>query len=254
VAQNIYDDPAFFEGYSQFRRSREGLDGAPEWPALRRMLPPMQGLRVLDLGCGFGAFARWAREAGAAQALGLDLSEKMLEEARARTHAAGVTFRQANIEDLVLPEDSFDLVYSSLALHYLEEFEATCATIYKTLASGGHFVFSVEHPLFTAPSHPTWRIQNDGSKFWPLDSYLMEGKRITDWITPGIIKYHRPLSRYVNSLLLSGFQLLHVEEWGPSPEQVAEWPELAEELHRPTFLLMSARTPEHSSDATAGSI
>ena len=39
MAQNIYDNPAFFEGYAQLPRSVQGLDGAPEWPALRAMLP-----------------------------------------------------------------------------------------------------------------------------------------------------------------------------------------------------------------------
>src|SRR5262245_7360764 len=65
MAQNIYDQPDFFAGYSQFQRSIEGLAGAPEWPTLCAMLPSLQGRRVLDLGCGFGAFARWARSAGA---------------------------------------------------------------------------------------------------------------------------------------------------------------------------------------------
>ncbi|MCW3096633.1 MAG: SAM-dependent methyltransferase [Chthonomonadaceae bacterium] len=241
MAQNIYDDPDFFAGYSQFRRSREGLAGAPEWPALRSMLPPLPGLRVLDLGCGFGAFARWASEAGALSVLGTDLSEKMLAEARARTQDDRVAFRKANIEEIAFPESSFDLVYSSLALHYIEDLEAVCNTLFTLLAQGGHLVFSVEHPLFTAPSHPAWRTEADGSKFWPLDSYLLEGRRVTDWIAPGVIKYHRTLSRYVNSLLEAGFQLLHIEEWGPSPAQLAELPELADELHRPTFLLVSAR-------------
>ena len=44
VSQNIYDDPAFFEGYCRLPRSVEGLDGAPEWPVLQRMLPEMEGL------------------------------------------------------------------------------------------------------------------------------------------------------------------------------------------------------------------
>jgi len=72
VTQNIYDNPEFFAGYSQLRRSREGLDGMPEWPTLRAMLPAIKGLRVVDLGCGFGWFCRWAREQGAATVLGLD--------------------------------------------------------------------------------------------------------------------------------------------------------------------------------------
>jgi len=56
MTQNIYDDPGFFQGYSQMARSIGGLDAAPEWPALRAMLPPMQGLKVVDLGCGYGWF------------------------------------------------------------------------------------------------------------------------------------------------------------------------------------------------------
>ena len=46
MPQNIYDDPAFFAGYSQLRRSREGLAGAPEWPVLRSMLPALEGARL----------------------------------------------------------------------------------------------------------------------------------------------------------------------------------------------------------------
>src|SRR4029453_19534654 len=110
---NIYDDPEFFAGYSQLRRSREGLAGAPEWPALRSMLPPLEGARVLDLGCGFGAFARWARGMGAASVLGIDQSENMLARAHAQTQDPGVTYVLAVIEHLVLPEAAFDFFYSA---------------------------------------------------------------------------------------------------------------------------------------------
>jgi len=75
MAQNIYDRPEFFEGYSRLGRSVEGLGGAPEWPALRAMLPDVEGLSIVDLGCGFGWFCRWARSHGAREVLGLDLSE-----------------------------------------------------------------------------------------------------------------------------------------------------------------------------------
>ena len=42
MAQNIYDNEAFFAGYSRLPRSIEGLDGAPEWPALRALLPELR--------------------------------------------------------------------------------------------------------------------------------------------------------------------------------------------------------------------
>jgi hypothetical protein len=42
----------FLRGYSGLNRSIRGLDGAPEWPALRASLPNLCGPSVLDLGCG----------------------------------------------------------------------------------------------------------------------------------------------------------------------------------------------------------
>ncbi|MGU0056368.1 hypothetical protein ACVXG7_14120 [Enterobacter hormaechei] len=67
MAQNIYDNPAFFEGYAQLPRSVQGLNGAPEWPALKAMLPDLTGKAVVDLGCGYGWFCRAARELGASR-------------------------------------------------------------------------------------------------------------------------------------------------------------------------------------------
>jgi len=81
----IYDNEEFFERYSWLGRSVEGLDGAPEWPALCALLPDLRGLKVLDLGCGFGWFCRWARQKGAAHVLGIDVSERMLARSRATT-------------------------------------------------------------------------------------------------------------------------------------------------------------------------
>jgi ubiquinone/menaquinone biosynthesis C-methylase UbiE len=85
MTQNIYDDPQFFEGYGRLARSVAGLDGAPEWPALRALLPDMRGRKVLDLGCGYGWFCRWARQNVAADVLGIDVSAKMLAQAAATT-------------------------------------------------------------------------------------------------------------------------------------------------------------------------
>ena len=240
MPRNIYDDPAFFAGYSQLLRSREGLAGAPEWPVLRSMLPPLEGARVLDLGCGFGAFARWAREMGAASVLGVDRSENMLARARAQTRDARVTYDLADIEHLELPDAAFDLVYSSLTLHYIADFGAVCVKIRRLLVPGGRLVFSVEHPIFTAPRNPGWRTESDGAKVWPINDYLLQDRRVTEWIIPGVVKYHRTVASYVNSLLAQGFHLARLEEWGPNRDQIVQHPEWADEVHRPAFLLLAA--------------
>src|SRR3546814_5124417 len=71
---------------------------------------------------GFGWFARWAREEGAAQVLGLDISEKMIARARADTADAAIEYRIADLEALALPEEAFDLAFSAPAFHYVEDF------------------------------------------------------------------------------------------------------------------------------------
>lgn len=241
MAQNIYDREDFFAGYSQLGRSVEGLEGAAEWPALRAMLPDVGGLRVVDLGCGFGWFCRWVREHGAAQVLGLDLSEKMLARARAASSDTGIIYERADLDQLSLPQARFDLVYSSLAFHYVEDVLRLFETVHQALSPGGHFVFSTEHPIFMAPTNPGWSIDATGRKTWPVDQYLVEGPRSTDWLAKGVVKHHRTIGTTLNTLIRSGFTIDHVEEFCPTAEQIAAKPELAEELERPMFLLVSAR-------------
>ncbi|WP_223550012.1 class I SAM-dependent methyltransferase [Pseudomonas sp. A-B-19] len=241
MTQNIYDDPEFFQGYSQMARSIGGLDAAPEWPALKAMLPPMQGLKVVDLGCGYGWFCRWASEQGADSVLGLDVSEKMLEQARKTTSASNIRYERADLEQLDLPAATFDLAYSSLALHYIKDLPGLFTHLYAALKPGSHFVFSIEHPIFMAPRNPGWIIDAEGRKSWPVDGYQLEGERVTNWLADGVIKQHRTIGTLFNSLIAAGFNIRHVNEWGPSDAEVTAQPALAEERERPMMMLVSVQ-------------
>jgi len=241
VAQNIYDDPQFYEGYSQLRRSVDGLAGAPEWPALRALLPDLRGLRVVDLGCGYGWFCRWAQEQGAARILGLDVSEKMLARAKELTSAAGITYQRTDLESFELPADSFDIAYSSLTLHYIADIAIFFAKVQRALRPGGCFVFSTEHPIYMAPSRPAWATGSDGHQTWPVDGYLAEGPRTTDWFAPGVVKHHRTIGTTLNLLIRQGFTITHVEEWGPTDDQISANPQWTKERERPMFLLVAAQ-------------
>ncbi len=244
MAQNIYDDPTFFDNYAQLNRSRLGLDGAPEWPALRAMLPPLAGLRVADLGCGYGWFCRWAAQHGAAEVLGLDLSERMLAQAEAATGEPNVRYRRADLEQLDLPSGSVDLACSSLAFHYVQDLATLLARLHRALVPGGQLVFSTEHPILTAPRRHGFRVDADGWRFWPIDGYQDEGARVTDWLENRVIKQHRTLGTLVNTLIEAGFTLDRLDEWGPTPEQLEARPELADERERPLFVLVAATRRE----------
>ncbi|MBB3590138.1 SAM-dependent methyltransferase [Rhizobium sp. BK529] len=240
MSQNIYDTAEFFAGYSAMRRSIEGLEGAAEWPAVRAQLTDLAGKRVVDLGCGFGWFARHARSAGAASVLGLDISQNMIARAKADTQDDAITYGIADLEELELPVASFDFAHSSLAFHYIENFERLVTMVHRALVPGSRFVFTIEHPIFMAPRNPGWSADADGRRIWPLDSYALEGRRTTDWLAKGVVKYHRRLSTTINALVSAGFAICHVEEWAPSEQDLANHSEWAEELDRPTFLLVAA--------------
>jgi len=244
VAQNVYDDDEFFAAYANLRRSIDGLEGAPEWPHLRAMLPNMSGCRVVDLGCGFGWFSRWAAGAGAASVLGIDLSANMLERARADTADARITYRLADLDELDgldLPPSSFDVAYSSLALHYLADLPRFMTSIGRAVVAGGAFVFSIEHPVYTAPIAPRFVTDDAGQQSWLLDHYSVEGARTTDWLAPGVVKYHRTITTYLSCLQDAGFTLDQFCEWAPRPDEIVEFPEWTIELDRPQFLLIGAR-------------
>lgn len=249
MAQNVYDDADFFARYSRLRRSVDGLAGAPEWPTLRSLLPPMASRDVVDLGCGFGWFCRWAADHGAASVVGIDLSERMLARARRDTDDPRIEFRREDLDDVDLGNGRFALAYSALTLHYVRDLDRLVGVVRRCLVPGGRFVFSVEHPIFTAPTAPGFVDGPDGAPVWPVDSYLDEGERETDWLTSGgVIKHHRTIGTYVAALRRAGFAVEALVEWGPSREQVAEIPSLAVERHRPPFLLVGASAGDPGPD------
>lgn len=121
MKQNKYDDPALFEAYAKMPRSTDGLKSAGEWEVFRSNLPKLSGKKVLDLGCGYGWHCQYAVDQGAEAVVGIDLSEKMLEKARELTDKGNVTFERCAIEDFDAEDESFDVIFSSLALHYVED-------------------------------------------------------------------------------------------------------------------------------------
>lgn len=240
---NLYDNPAFFEKYSQMLRSVKGLDGAGEWSALRGILPDFQGKRVLDLGCGFGWHCLYAAECGAEKVIGVDSSAKMLFKAKQQTRSNDViTYIHSALEEISFPAESFDIAVSSLVLHYIRSFEDICRKVNIWLAAGGDFIFSVEHPVFTAQGPQDWFYSETGEKLhWPVDNYFREGKREARFLGEQVEKYHKTLTTYLNTLIDTGFEIRRVIEPQPTEQFLKDIPDMAEELRRPMMLLVAAR-------------
>lgn len=241
MKENKYDDAVFFQKYGEMTRSVKGLAGAGEWPALERLLPDFSGKRVLDLGCGYGWHCRYAAEHGAVSVLGTDISRRMLERAAEINGGGAIEYRCAAMEDLDFPESSFDVALSSLAFHYVRDFAPLVGNIRRWLKAGGRLVFSVEHPVFTSYGTQDWWYGEDGSILhFPVDRYYSEGRREAVFLGERVIKYHRTLTTYLETLLEHGFQLRHVVEPQP-PQDMLDLPGMRDELRRPMMLIVSAQ-------------
>ena len=231
---NQYDNPAFFAEYAKMSRSQYGLDGAGEWYQLEPLFPKLTGKTVLDLGCGYGWHCKYAVEHGAAFALGIDQSERMIREAERRNAAKNIEYRLCGIHDFDYQAGAYDLVVSNLVLHYIEDLETVYRLVHITLKPGGIFLFNIEHPAFTAGVNQQFAA--DGT--WPMTDYYYPGERITDFLGYEVKKYHHTLTQVLNGLLKQSFVIEAVEEAMP-PEQWRD--QMPEEMKRPMMLLIRAR-------------
>lgn len=241
MKQNKYDQIDFFNQYAKMSRSIKGLDAAGEWHQLKEMIPNLSGKRVLDLGCGYGWHCLYALEQNASQIVGIDISEKMIEKARSLTTDDSIKYHVAAMEDFQEEEGAFDVVISSLAIHYIKSFQMICEKVFHYLADGGTFVFSVEHPIFTARQEQDWIYDDKGRRLhWPVDHYHTEGLRETMFLNEKVTKYNRTVSTYLNELMQAGFIITNVAESIPSIEMQQASSEMKDEVRRPMFLLISA--------------
>ncbi|PWW11739.1 class I SAM-dependent methyltransferase [Mangrovibacter plantisponsor] len=244
MKQNKYDDAAFFDKYAAMARSVEGLSAAGEWPAFKAMLPPLAGKQVLDLGCGYGWHCFYAQAQGASAITGVDISEKMLARAQQAPDSASIFWQQAAMEDYHPEPEAFDVVLSSLAFHYVADWPALCRKVVQALKPGGTFVFSVEHPVFTAEGGQAWHCDNEGKPLhWPVDHYFSTGRRETCFLGESVVKYHRTLTDWLAPLLALQLHVNALCEPQPPAHLLATVPGMQDELRRPMMLMISVSKP-----------
>jgi len=247
MKQNIYDNPEFYEHYMALRANESGLNAAVEEPAIYSLLPPLDGLHILDIGCGFGKFASYCLGENAASILGTDISANMVSEAKKRVKDPRADFVQIAAENLNADQGSFDLAVSSMCFHYVKYIRPVFDKVALSLKEGGHFIFSVEHPICTSLLRG-WCSLDDGTKrHWPVDDYKKENLRVSRWFIDGVKKYHRTVETYINTMIDAGFSIQRLLEPGPSSDAVADRPDLLDHLRRPPVLVLAGvKMQQHS--------
>jgi len=251
------------------RSTREIYDSAsPKWarneklllsdftarPYVLEQLEPLSDQRVLDLGCGEGFVARQIKAAGAASVLGIDLSEGMIDEARAeeKRNPQGIEYRQGDATDLQdLSEAAFDRVAAVFLFNYVASDVMTevIRSVRSWLAPGGRFVFTVPHPSlpFMRGEEPPFFFRRDGTGYFSARDKTLEG---SIWRRDGVAVpvrcVHKPLEVYFEALGNAGWTgMPKVMELRVQPEHVDLDRDFFEPLlDQPLHLLFSVEKQE----------
>lgn len=241
--QNIYDNEQFFNSYKEMRDGKLNANELIEIPTMKSLLPELKGKNVLDLGCGEGEMSRHFLSLGAKRVVGLDISQNMLNEAK-KFKTENLELKLMPMEEISSIEEEFDVVFSSLAFHYVEDFYKLMKDIASKLRSGGCLLFSQEHPLVTAmvrtKDMPKY-IEKDNRRYYIVTDYNNIGKRFVDWNVEGVVKYHRNFETIFKALKEAGFELEDIVE-AKAPEEAIKKVEKYKFLNdRPYFLFIKAR-------------
>jgi len=229
VTGDLYDDPELAARYAT-ATANNVCNAAYERPAMRAAAGDVAGLDVLDAGCAAGEHAAWLIANGA-RTVALDVSPAMVALARARLGSSALAIEADLARPLPFADGSFDLVFSSLALHYLEDWLPPLREFGRVLRPGGRLVLSTHHPFMTVDEVPAYRQVTLVEETWT--GFGPQPVRVRF--------YHRPLERMLADLDAVKFRVRRLHEPVPAPEAEARDPALAARLRaRPWFLILDA--------------
>jgi SAM-dependent methyltransferase len=133
--------------YEMHVDTQSGHNAYYERPAMMKLIPNnMNHLEVLDAGCAAGWYTEQFIKRGA-QVTAIDLSPEMVEACERRNGDKAAIFTCDLAEPLPFNNETFDLIVSSLTLHYLDDWVPTFREFHRVMKPGGSLIFSVHHPF-----------------------------------------------------------------------------------------------------------
>ena len=222
-------------------------------PCIERLMGEVNGLRILDAGCGEGYLSRYYAKKSA-DVIGVDFSPTLIEKCQTHTEQTMARFQVGNLCKLDnLKDASFDIVLCNLVLLNLECLKECLHEFHRVLRPKGFLVFSVVHPAFNVYGPGHWELGEKDTqsgrrqgKHFVMDEYFAEKEFKVRWKTrtgEGFPQefsfFHRTIGTYVNALFRARFRLTAFEEPQPPNDQ----PFFDRERRIPFFLVIKAEKP-----------
>ncbi|MDQ1532697.1 MAG: hypothetical protein QOF28_458 [Actinomycetota bacterium] len=231
-----------WEQHAQWWQDRftDGVDAEYE----EQILPIVEGYlagygRVLDVGTGEGQVARRVARSGARSVIGLDPTVGQLRVAVER--GGGVSYGRAAAERLPVATGSIDAVVACLVFEHLPDHEVPLREVARVLRPGGRFVWCLNHPLLQTPGSGWIDDQILEEQYWRVGPYLDDDVSLEELEAGVVLPFvHRPLGRYVNTMIESGLVLTRMDEPAPPPGFLARAPEYEAAASIPRLLVLVA--------------
>ena len=243
--KNVYDNQSFFEYYQNTRSLEVNANNLIENPIMKSMLPDVAGKTILDLGCGDGNMDAYFLQKGAKSILGIDISQKMIAEAKRNYQNPNLDFRVLQMEDISSINQKFDIVYSSLAFHYVEDMDKLLSDIQNLLNENGILIFSQESPLSTSVviDDPNMKNKMDinGKKYFLLSDYCNEGVRNNYWSGIQVTKYHRTYITMFKLITKNNFEIIDWVDSYASEEAIRLCEKYKHQKDKPYFTFYKLR-------------
>jgi SAM-dependent methyltransferase len=225
-------------------------------PAFFEMLPAINGLEGLDIGCGEGHNTRLLAARGATMHA-IDIAEIFIAHATRseQEQPLGITYATADAAALPYADARFDFATSFMCYMDLPNPEAAFAEAWRVLKPGGFLQFSIAHPCYATPYRRNLRNAAGQTYAFEIGDYFnTHCGKVEEWIfgaAPDALKnqfpkfkipvFNRTLSELINLLLDTGFTIERMQEPRPSDELTQKLPYIQDAQVLAYFLQLRVR-------------
>ena len=196
---------------------------ALEGPLVQQACGNVQGLRVLDMGCGTGRHTLWLAQAGA-EVTGIDFSEAMLAKAHEKAKGYSIDLIVHDLHQrLPFEAGQFDMIVSGLVLEHIADLTHYFSEIARVLGNPGRAVVSAMHPaMFLRDSQAQFTDPNSGDK-----------------VRPGSLSHQ--LSDVVMGAVSASLELVHFAEHSADAQLAEDFPRSEKYVGWPMLVLFEFR-------------
>lgn len=243
-----YNDNA--DGYAGHVRDEDDsvFHSLYEKPAMYSLLPELKNKKVISIGCGSGEDCNQLQQRGA-EVTGVDISKKLIEIARSSYPEC--KFEVMDMENLKFADSSFDFAFSSLAIHYLEDWTQALKEAHRILKPGGEYLFSCGHPVYSAAEavkdneevseHQIARSKNKVTNKVTVTGNYVDRRKL---YFNGWVFWHKSIGEISSEIAKAGFVIERIHEPRPLPKMKQVSPNEYEILTKiPNFILFKLKKP-----------